>query len=94
MTAFDYGTKADLFVSRRALSRQKPLEYKSFQFARDAIRYAMEQLSPERLGGICMEIDERRYGSDEIRTLYESEAYPLERRATTLRLEKRRRPCA
>jgi hypothetical protein len=39
----------------------------------------MEELSPERLGGICVEADELRFDSDGIRKLYESEAYPLGR---------------
>jgi hypothetical protein len=77
---FDYGAKADLFVARSAISRRKPLEYRSFPCASAAIRYAMEDLPPGRLGGICMEADEKRYDEDGIRNLYESEAYPLERR--------------
>jgi len=38
----------------------------------------MEELSPERLGGTCMETDEFRLDGDGIRKLYESEAYPFE----------------
>jgi hypothetical protein len=40
----------------------------------------MEELSPERLGGTCIETDEFRLDGDGIRKLYESEAYPFERR--------------
>src|SRR5882672_1742761 len=81
---FDYGAKADLFVARSAISRRKPLEYRSFPSASEAIRYAMEDLPPGRLGGICMEADEKRYDGEGIRNLYESDAYPLERRQDSL----------
>ena len=90
MIGFDYGARADLFVARSAISRRRPLEYRSFPRASDAIRYVMEELSPERLGGICMEADEVRFDSDGIRKLYESEAYPLERRQIEGRRSKRR----
>jgi hypothetical protein len=87
--AFDYGAKVDLYLARSAISRRKPLEYRSFPCASEAIRYVMEELSPERLGGICMEADEKRFDRDGIRKLYESEAYPLERRQIGHRRKKR-----
>jgi hypothetical protein len=37
-------------------------------------------VSPERSRGICMETDELRFDNAGIRKLYESEAYPLERK--------------
>jgi hypothetical protein len=77
---FDYDAKADLFLSRSGFSRRKPLEYRQFPLARDAIRYVMEELDPERLGGVCMEVEEKRFDRDGIRGLYESAAYPLARR--------------
>ena len=80
MMAFDYAARADLFVARGTFSRRKLLEYKSFPYARDAIRFAMEELSPERLGAICIETDDLRLDGDGIRKLYESDAYPFERR--------------
>ena len=61
---FDYGARADLFVARGAFSRRKPLEYKSFPSAGDAIRYAIEELSPDRLGGICLETNEKRFDGE------------------------------
>jgi len=76
---FDYRAKADVFTSGSGLSRRKPLQYRSFEFASDAIRYLMEELPPERLGGVCLEIDELRFDADGIRNLYQSAAYPLDR---------------
>ena len=86
---FDYDARADLFVAGNHISRRKPLEYKPFKYASEAIRYAMEELPRERLGGICMETDELRFDSGGIRKLYESEAYPLERRKIPRRRMKR-----
>jgi hypothetical protein len=80
MMAFDYAARADLFVARGTFSRRKPLEYKFFPYARDAIRFAMEELSPEWLGAVCIETDDLRLDGDGIRKLYESDAYPFERR--------------
>ena len=40
----------------------------------------MEELPPEYLVGAFLEVDERRYGSDDIRRLYEQAEYPLTRR--------------
>jgi hypothetical protein len=85
MTAFDYAARVDLFVGRGSFSHRRPLEYKPFPCASAAIRYAMEELSPEQLGGICLVADELRFDGDGIRKLYESEAYPLERKKTSRR---------
>jgi len=46
------------------------------------VRYAIEELPPDLLIGAYMEVDERRFDGNGIRELYESEAYPLRRRAT------------
>ena len=43
--------------------------------------FAMEDLPPECLVGAFLEVDEQRYGSNDIRRLYESAEYPLARRA-------------
>jgi hypothetical protein len=80
MTTFDYAAKVDLFVTRGSLANRRPLEYRSFSCASEAIRYAIEEVSPERSRGICMETDELRFDNAGIRKLYESEAYPLERK--------------
>jgi hypothetical protein len=76
---FDYRAKAGVFVGRSMMSRRKPLEYRSFECASDAIRFVMEELPPERRGGVSMEIDDNRFDAEGIRGLYQSEAYPLDR---------------
>lgn len=81
VAGFDYGAAAELFPTRRRLPRRQPLGYKRFARAEQAIRFAIEDLPSELLIGACLEVDEHRYGSDDIRRLYESTEYPLTRRA-------------
>ena len=90
MVAFDYGTTAELFSTRseaeqfpsrsRRLRRQ-PAGYGRFARAADAIRFAIEELPSDLLPETCLEVDENIFDRDEIRRLYESDNYPLTRRA-------------
>ena len=79
MAEFDYNALAELYPTRKRRPRREPFGYKRFAQAAQAIRFAMEDLPPECLVGAFLEVDERRYGSDDIRRLYESVEYPLTR---------------
>jgi hypothetical protein len=79
MPEFDYDAAAELFPTRRRVPRRQPLSYKRFPRAALAIRYAIEDVAPECLVGACLEVEEQRYSSDDIRRLYESAEYPLTR---------------
>ena len=78
---FDFRLEAELFPARSARHRRSAVRYKRFVSAADAIRFAVEELSPELLVGAFLEIDGERYGADDIRRLYESSEFPLSRRA-------------
>ncbi len=80
MSEFDYNAAAELFPARRRVPKRQPIGYRRFAQAADAIRFAVEDVAPELLVGACLEVDERRYGSDDIHRLYESTDYPLARR--------------
>jgi hypothetical protein len=79
MAEFDYNALAELFPTSR-VPRRRSFGYKRFAKAAQAIRFAMEDLPLASLVGTFLEVNERRYGSDDIRRLYESAEYPLARR--------------
>jgi hypothetical protein len=88
MAAFDYGTVAELFPTRSEAElfpaksrrlRREPVGYGRFARAADAIRFAIEELSPELRPDACLEADEQIFDRDGILRLYESDEYPLVR---------------
>lgn len=92
MAVFDYSTVAELFPTRSEAEllpakgrrlRREPAGYGRFARAADAIRFAIEELSPGLLPDACLEVDEEIFDCAGIRRLYESNEYPLARRATT-----------
>jgi hypothetical protein len=80
MVQFDFGAAAELFPARRRSFGRQSFGYKRFSEASQAIRFAIEDLPPECLAGAFLEVEEQRYGSDDIRRLYQSAEYPLNRR--------------
>jgi hypothetical protein len=81
MIEFDYDAAAELFPSRKQKSRRRPIGYRRFGHAADAIRFAIEELPPDCLLGAYLEVDEERYNNQAIRRLYDSVDYPLTRSA-------------
>ena len=81
LNGFDYGAPAELFPSRNKKGRGQ-ISYKRFDTAAEALRYAVETIPSSALLGIYLEVDETRFGQNEIRYLYESAAYPLQRPVT------------
>lgn len=77
--AFDYNASAELFPSMGTGFRRKMVSYKRFDSAAVAIRYAMEELAPDKLAGAVLEVDEVRYDDTAIKELYASSEYPLQR---------------
>lgn len=80
MTTIDYNAPAELFPSRNRKVASK-VKYRRFDRAADAIRFAIEELPEPLLLGAYIEINEKRLGHREIRALYESDRYPLEKKA-------------
>jgi len=79
MDKFDFNAPAELFPSRNRKVANK-VKYRRFDKAAEAIRFAVEELPEPQLLGAYIQIDEQRLGHLEIRTLYQSERYPLKKR--------------
>ena len=78
MSKFDFDAPAELFPSRNRKVANK-VKYRRFDRAADAIRFAVEELSEPQLLGAYIEIEEERIGHKDIRALYESVSFPLQR---------------
>lgn len=74
----DYNSSAELFPGR-SLKGTGQVKYKRFDTAAEAVRFAVEEMPAPALLGAYLQVDEARFGSQEIRFLYESAAYPLTR---------------
>jgi hypothetical protein len=80
VVSFDYSAEAEMFSPMSRKARRQPLGYRRFARAAEAIRFAIEELSPQLLVGTYLEVAEHRYEGQQIRRLYESTGYPLDRR--------------
>lgn len=80
MKPFDYSAPAELFPSRNRKIVSK-IKYRRFDKVAEAIRFAVEELPEPLLLGAYIQVDEQRLGHQDIRALYESERYPLKKRA-------------
>ena len=76
-----YSAEAELYPLIRRKFTRGPVGYKRFTSAAEAIRFAVEELPPDLLRGAYLEVDEERFDAKGIRQLYESDTYPLGRRA-------------
>jgi hypothetical protein len=79
LARFDYRAPAELFPSRSKKGRGQ-ITYKRFDTAAEAIRFSIEDVSPAALLGAYLELDEERFGFEEMRMLYRDAAFPLQRR--------------
>ena len=80
MAAFDFGALAELYPCKGRGGARSPVTYHRFETAAEAIRFAIEDLSPVLLHGAILEIDEERYHKDQIRAFYDRQDFPLARR--------------
>ena len=79
MAAFNYNTEAELFPAAIRKKKRAGFAYRRFPTAAEAVQFAIEQLPADSLNGAYLQVDEARFDQSGIRTLYESELFPLER---------------
>jgi hypothetical protein len=77
---FDYDTPAELFTVKRKGGTRKPLVYRRFASAAEAIRFVVEEFPAVRTLGAWLQVGDERFDSDDIQRLYENKEYPLRRR--------------
>jgi hypothetical protein len=77
--AFSYDEPAEVYSTDGKGARKRPVSYRRFASSAEAIRFAVEQLPQIMQRGTVMEMGEDRYEFAEIRALYESDRYPLQR---------------
>jgi len=82
MNDFDYAAPAEVFACRSRGSSPRPVSYRRFDSGAEAVRFAIEELASDVLFGTVLEVNEQRFDAAQIRKLYESKDYPLQRRAT------------
>jgi hypothetical protein len=78
LNGFDYNAPAELYPSRIKKGRGR-VTYKRFDTAAEALQFAIEQIPAAVLLGAYLEVDEARFGVQEMRVLYDSVGYPLKR---------------
>ncbi len=80
LNGFDYNAPAELYPSRIKKGRGR-ITYKRFNTAAEALRCAIEEIPSAVLLGAYLEVNEARFSDQEIRALYDADAYPLKRAA-------------
>ncbi len=78
---FDYGLPAELFMAKRKGGTRSRLGKRRFATAAEAIRFVVEDFPALRTLRAWVQVGKERFDDEDIHRLYESDDYPLRRRA-------------
>ena len=92
MASFSFNTAAELFPAAIRKKKRAGFAYRRFGTAAEAVRFAIEELPADSLNGAYLQVDEARFDQSGIRTLYESQDFPLPRRPRAPACQRRPTP--
>ena len=75
MDNFDYNAPAELFPIRSRRSK-RPMSYRRFDTAAQAIRFAIEELPAPMLRGAYLQVEDNRFDSEQIRVCMKTPRIP------------------
>jgi hypothetical protein len=81
MEQFDFTAPAEMFNAAGRMGKRRTMAYVRFQTGAAAVQHAMEVIGSDMLGGTSIESGDDRFEAAAIRELYQSDAYPLPRKA-------------
>lgn len=79
---FEYGSPAELFMTKRKGGPRQRLGYRRFTTAAEAIRFAVEDFPAMRNLAAWVQVGDERFDSEDIHRLYERDDYPVRRRTS------------
>jgi hypothetical protein len=82
MNDFDYDAPAEVFACKSRGASPRPVTYRRFDSGAEALRFAIEVLPADVLFGTVVEANDNRFDAKQIRNLYDSKRYPLQRQTT------------
>lgn len=77
---FDFSEAAELYGGSSWKGRRRPLTYRRFDSAAQAISYVVEEIAGAGSTGCVLEVQGERYDYAAIRKLYDSSEFPLKRK--------------
>src|SRR3981189_673632 len=80
MASFSFNTAAELFPAAIRKKKRAGFAYRRFGTAAEAVRVGSDEWPADWLNGAYLQVDEARFDQSGIRTLYESQEFPLPRR--------------
>jgi hypothetical protein len=80
MASFSFNTAAELFPAAIRKKKRAGFAYRRFGTAAEAVRFAIEELPADSLNGAYLQVEEARFDQSGIRSLYESQDFPLPRK--------------